>query len=1204
MFPLTVPFNVTSVDDNATSWNWDFGDGTKFNTSTSNLRNATHIYSSGGTYTVRLLTNNTWDTNTTTLTGYVVVYNQTISGFTANPHAGRFPLTVPFNVTRVDDNATMWNWSFGDGTWFNITLPFLRNATHKYSTGGTYTVIQITANAYTSNTTTLEGYVVVWNRAVSGFTADPHTGLTPLTVRFNVTRVDDNATMWNWTFGDGTSSNGTTQNVTHIYLVNGTYTISETAINKLYSLPNWSQVAAQLNSQVTIPSLTTYNDGSGEAIFGGTGITGRLFKYNTSLGNWTQVAAQLNSQEFIQSLTTYNDGTGNAIFGGTGTNGLLFKYNTSLGGWTQVAAQLNSQTIIDSLTTYNDGTGEAIFGGTGGGGRLFKYNTSLGGWSQVAAQLNSQSGIFSLTTYDDGTGNAIFGGTSANGLLFKYNASLGGWSQVAAQLNSQSGIFSLTTYDDGTGNAIFGGTSANGLLFKYNASLGGWSQVAAQINSQNSISSLTTYNDGTGKAIFGGTETGGRLFKYNVSLGAWTEVAAQLNSQNSISALTTYSSGEAIFGGTAAGGGRLFKYGSSPVVSINTTVLTDYINVFNNTFSGFTADPHAGMFPLTVPFNATTMDDNATMWNWSFGDDTWYNTSDSASRNATHIYSTGGTYTVIQIAANAWTSNTTTLTDYVVVYNTTVSGFTTDPHAGLFPLTVPFNVTSVDDNATMWNWSFGDGTWYNTSVSASRNATHIYSSGGAYTVSQISANPWDSNTTTLDDYVIVYNHTYANYTANVTWGHIPLVVQFTDLSGNATAWSWAFGDGGTSNDQNPLHVYETAGIYQVILVASGDVDTNASMRLLIQAAIYNITTPTPTPTPTPIPSVFQAQFVGNPTFGSEPLTVGFTDLSTGYPTSWNWSFGDGNYSEVQNPTHEYAYTGIFTVALNASNTDYTNITEKVNYITVSAVTPTPTPSPLQAEFVGAPTFGSNPLMVSFTDLSIGSPTAWCWSFGDGSYSDVQNPVHQYTSETTFTVSLNASTVDYYDIKTKVNYVTVSSGTPTPVPTAPIPTATPQPLNVKEIRTEVGETWIKWSWTWNSSESTPMIYLDGVLVQNTTGNQIIATNLEPRSGHTLEIYTNEGRGFVVKKDIMTLPSTFDIELYFVISIVIIVFGLFVMKDPEFRIVFAAVGLVIALYALNIAYGVWLFLPALPAIFAGIVIIFNIKEIISRSGAGKW
>lgn len=61
-----------------------------------------------------------------------------------------------------------------------------------------------------------------------------------------------------------------------------------------------------------------------------------------------------------------------------------------------------------------------------------------------------------------------------------------------------------------------------------------------------------------------------------------------------------------------------------------------------------------------------------------------------------------------------------------------------------------------------------------------------------------------------------------------------------------------------------------------------------------------------------------ADFSGTPLFGTAPLTVAFTDLSTGTPTSWAWSFGDGGTSTAQNPTHIYTAPGVYTVTLTAS----------------------------------------------------------------------------------------------------------------------------------------------------------------------------------------------------------------------------------------------------------------------------------------------
>ena len=142
-----------------------------------------------------------------------------------------------------------------------------------------------------------------------------------------------------------------------------------------------------------------------------------IYVHNNS---WSLVAAQSGSQTYILSLTQYDDGTGNAIYGGTFPNGQLLKYNRTLGAWSLVAAQSGSQAYIRSLTQYDDGTGNAIYGGTYPNGQLLKYNRTLGAWSLVAAQSGSQSYIYSLTQYDDGTGNAIYGGTRPNGTLLRW----------------------------------------------------------------------------------------------------------------------------------------------------------------------------------------------------------------------------------------------------------------------------------------------------------------------------------------------------------------------------------------------------------------------------------------------------------------------------------------------------------------------------------------------------------------------------------------------------------------------------------------------------------------------------------------------------------------------------------------------------------------------------------------------------------------
>ncbi|UCC67955.1 MAG: PKD domain-containing protein [Armatimonadota bacterium] len=170
------------------------------------------------------------------------------------------------------------------------------------------------------------------------------------------------------------------------------------------------------------------------------------------------------------------------------------------------------------------------------------------------------------------------------------------------------------------------------------------------------------------------------------------------------------------------------------------------------------------------------------------------------------------------------------------------------------------------------------------------------------------------------------------------------------------------------------------------------------------------------PPPPPV-----ADFSGNPRTGNAPLTVYFTDLSTGNPTSWDWTFGDGGTSEVQNPVYEYQTADSYTVSLTVENAQGQDTETKLDYITVTEG------QPPVADFVGEPTSGVAPLTVQFTDLSTNDPTSWSWTFGDGGTSEDQNPSYQYQNEGIYTVSLTATNAYGSDDEIKTGYITVTSG---------------------------------------------------------------------------------------------------------------------------------------------------------------------------------
>src|SRR3989442_3932114 len=100
-----------------------------------------------------------------------------------------------------------------------------------------------------------------------------------------------------------------------------------------------------------------------------------------------------------------------------------------------------------------------------------------------------------------------------------------------------------------------------------------------------------------------------------------------------------------------------------------------------------------------------------------------------------------------------------------------------------------------------------------------------------------------------------------------------------------------------------------------------------------KSMVIHVTAPPPPPS---------ANFTANPTSGQAPLTVQFTDQSTGTITAWDWNFGDGSaHSSVQNPSHTYTSAGDFTVTLTDSCVGNPN-SSKSMVIHVTARPPKPT----------------------------------------------------------------------------------------------------------------------------------------------------------------------------------------------------------------------------------------------------------------------
>lgn len=156
-------------------------------------------------------------------------------------------------------------------------------------------------------------------------------------------------------------------------------------------------------------------------------------------------------------------------------------------------------------------------------------------------------------------------------------------------------------------------------------------------------------------------------------------------------------------------------------------------------------------------------------------------------------------------------------------------------------------------------------------------------------------------------------------------GSAPLNVSFMDTSaGSPVSWTWDFGDGAVSNEKNPTHLYASPGTYTVSLtVRNGElIDTKIHPDSVIAT-----------------PPRVSANFTARPIRGPAPLTVRFTDASTGSPWSWNWTFGANTTtgtSTDQNPLVTYTEEGTYNVWLYVNNVYGSSDLLRPDYIVVTA----------------------------------------------------------------------------------------------------------------------------------------------------------------------------------------------------------------------------------------------------------------------------
>ena len=288
----------------------------------------------------------------------------------------------------------------------------------------------------------------------------------------------------------------------------------------------------------------------------------------------------------------------------------------------------------------------------------------------------------------------------------------------------------------------------------------------------------------------------------------------------------------------------------------------------------------------------------------------------------------------------------------------------------------------------------------------------------------------------------VFAQPVADFTATPLTGCAPLVVQFTNTStGSPTSFNWNLGNGVNTVIQNPSTTYTLPGTYTVTLTVSNSNGSNTK-------TVTNYITVHESPT---------VNFTVNDTAACPPHAAVFTDASNpNMPggATYNWSFGDGNSSSLQNSSHTYPVPGYYNVTLVVTNSGgCTKSLTKPNFIHVL--------TPPTANFTASQTsFCNVPATVNFTANITGTgPYTYNWEYGDGGTGTGATPSHTYTTPGNYNVRLIVTdALGCKDTILKPNHVAVGLLDAVAVP----PPAACQNTPVQFTSNSTGAT----SWFWD------------------------------------------------------------------------------------------------------------------------------------------
>lgn len=932
------------------AWQWDFGDGSPIST----LQNPTHTFASTGTFTVQFIAFGGSGCSDTT-TGTITVTPIPTADFVFTSVCATD--TTFFTSTSLGGPDTFL-WNFGDGFTdaTNDSTP-----SHVYTLAGTYNVTLTAGYAASGCTNSFTLPVDAHPRTVPGFTNN-----TPcLGAATNFTDVTTNTPInWTWDFGDGSPMDNN-QHPSHTYGTPGFYDVTLITENvfscvdtvvvtiQVFPLPvadfSFDTVCATFNSNFTDLSTNAVN-------------------WNWDFGDGSPTDLNPSPIHVFPAAGTYS----------------VEQIVTNAVGCTDTSTQnvtVNPNPVAAFNSTIACHTYANLFTDVSTGAVTWEWD--FGDGSPLDLNQNP-SHIYPL----DGSYNVELVVTN----IFGCSDSI---TQAATVLLQPQSAFTNNTVCAGQTVSFTDLTTGSPTTWQWN-----YGDATPDDFTQNPTHVYTT----------GGT--------YNITLITGNAAGCM---DTLITPVNVFTVPTPDFTATTV---CLFSITNFTDLSIDGTAITNWFWDFGDGNNSFVQNPNyiymaPGVYNVTLTVtNANGCDSSVTLpvtvndipvanftadtacvgsptnftdistgfptqWTWNFGD----GSISTAGPTVAHTYPGPGTYVVTLIVGDASGVCTDMITQIVTVSNTVIAGIT-GPDTVCVKEIVNFldNSTSTGGAITNYTWNFGNG-----QTATTTNGTTIYDTPGTFTVTHtVTAGGGCSSTATHT--ILVADSPSALFTVTNACEDALLTLTSTS-TGNGmplASFDWDFGDGTTGSGTNVTHTYPTSGTYNIELLVSTVAGCADSLTLPV--------------TISPLPT---ANFSNNMVCLGD--SVSFTDLSTvssGSIVNWQWDFGDGNNSTLQNPEHEYTIQNdTFPVTLIVTTNGGCTDTITQNALTLPIV-----------NFAFGPDVvnGCQPILINFTDsstISGGSIVGWVWDFGDGLFSFQQNPTHAYPEDGSYYVGLTVTTSD-------------------------------------------------------------------------------------------------------------------------------------------------------------------------------------------------